>query len=130
MKTFSTNLIVSRKALWFGLLGGATAWMVQLFLVWAIAEFGCVAGLGEIKWMGITVVSWMAIVASLLMLVIGIVSTWVAYRSRNRIRAATDWNDMNEAAAFMANTGFITSGIFVLIIIIQSVPILFFLRHC
>lgn len=122
---------VSQFALWFGLLGGAVAWLVHLLSAYAIAEFGCVGTLTSIVFLTITAVAWMEIGVSLLTLLAAIAAVVVAYRSRRRLQAKTE----NEAAVprgelFLARTGLITSILFVLVILVESVPIFFYLQGC
>jgi hypothetical protein len=122
---------VSRGALWFGLLGGGFAWLAHLISAYVIAEFGCISGLGERLGWGVTVVAWMVIGLSVLMLSIAAAATFVARRSRQRL-AQEPVGDLDDAGPefYMARAGFITSALFLFIILVESVPIFFYLKHC
>ncbi|MBA4147082.1 MAG: hypothetical protein H0X66_03130 [Verrucomicrobia bacterium] len=130
MENEAPNTVVSRRTLWFGLLGGGSAWFFQLLAVWAIAEFGCVAGLGEIRRGGLTIVAWMAIAASVLFFIGALFATFLAHRCGRNIQSNSRGIEMPESELFLARTGFITSGIFTIIILVQSVPIFFYLKEC
>lgn len=67
--------------LWFGVLGGAIAWMLHLLLAYAIAEFGCVSPFHEVKRLGLSGVAWLEGLASLPMLGLAIFANIVAQRN-------------------------------------------------
>src|SRR5690606_1434498 len=48
------------------LFGGAICWTAHLLFVAIVAEWGCVSGLGEFRFLEATVIAWSVIVASLL----------------------------------------------------------------
>lgn len=121
---------VSRGRIWFAGLGGAIAWTLHLLIAYAIAEFGCVGGLGHRSFLGITAVSWMAIVLSVVMAAVALAATAVAWRMGRSFPPAPADGDFEDAGAFMSYAGLLTSGIFALIIIVESIPIFFYLQHC
>lgn len=123
---------VNRFLLWFGVLGGAVAWTAHLLLAYAIAEFGCVSPFGQLRWMGITAVAWSVIAVSLLTLLVAVAATWVSQRSARRLVGSSTAADYESAdpRVFMARTGRITSGLFVFIILVQTLPVLYYLRNC
>jgi hypothetical protein len=106
-----------RRRRWFALLGGAIAWFVHLIAIFLISEFGCVAGLGERLWGNISVVAALLLGASVVPLVIASAAAIVGYRDRQ----SADW--LSQAGALM-------SGLFALIIAVQLIPALFYLRSC
>lgn len=118
----------SRLALWFGLLGGAIAWVLHLLLAYLIAEFGCVGGLGEVRFLGITAVAWLILAVSLLTLAGAVAATVVARRSERP--PAHDDDDVGSSEAMFARAGLIISAWFVLIILVETVPILYYLGSC
>lgn len=118
--------------LWFGILGSAIAWLLHLLLAYGIAEFGCVSPFREVRLAGLTGVAWLEIVASALSLLIAVVATWIAQRSRRRLVGEGDAQlyETGDPRIFMAHTGVISGRIFVFIILVQTLPILYFLRDC
>lgn len=118
---------VSRRALWFGLLGGAVAWTLHLMGAYAIAEFGCL-GVGPVSVGGITTPAALLIALSVVCLGSAVAATVVAYRGHRRLCDRPD--DGGDAGPFIARTGLIASGLFAFIILVESVPIVFFLNHC
>lgn len=129
----SAPLPVGRGLLWFGLLGGGGAWTLHLLSAYIIAEFGCISGLDEIRFAGITQVAWLILGASALMLLVAALVTLLAYRVTRRLAVASRdplaAEDL-DAEVYMARIGYITSGVFLLIILVQTVPVLYFLRSC
>lgn len=122
---------VSRRALWIGLLGGAVAWLVHLVAAYAIAEFGCVGRLRQLSFAGLNAVAWLIIAASVVTLLAAVVSAWLAYRSEQRLRAGLDADEPESVAEReVARTGWITSGLFALVILVESLPIFYYLQDC
>lgn len=115
---------ISRFAAWFALLGGGIAWMARFLVVWAIAEFGCVSGALEIGGLRSPVV--ILTLVSLPFLGVAAAAVYVGW-SRNRTAAA---DDSNLGGRFMAGTGAITSGIFIVVMIAEIVPLFYFLDEC
>jgi hypothetical protein len=121
---------VRRVALWTGLIGGGLAWTLHLVSVYAIGEFGCVAGLGERHYAGISLVAWMVIAATAATAGLGILATFVAYRSARRSpdRAFREMPSDGEQAT--ARAGVLASGFFTFVILFEAIPVLFYLRDC
>lgn len=121
---------VSRGALWFGLFGGALAWTIHLMFAYVAAEFGCVGGYGEAGYLGISVVAWLVLALTVATMTVSGAATLVAYRSHRRMRSAEDEREAEAAMRHAAWTGFLTSGLFTLIIFFESIPILYYLHRC
>lgn len=122
---------VSRTALWFGFLGGAVAWTLHLLAASFISEWGCLTGLARWQWLGLTSIAWLLIAASVLMLLLAIWATWVAYRLQHQLsEAGSTPLDRHGTATFLARAGLITNGVFTFIILAQCVPIFYFLSRC
>jgi hypothetical protein len=120
----------SRRALWFGMLGGGAAWLVHLVAAYAFAEFGCVGRLRQVSLAGLTAVAWLIIGVSVLTLLIAVASALTAYRSERRLRATQDDLMGTAAEVEVARTGWVTSGLFVLVILVESLPIFYYLKDC
>jgi len=123
---------VSDARLWFGLLGGGVAWMLHLILAWGIAEFGCVSRFHELKLLGLTAVAWAGLTMSLCMLAITAIALWVSRRNeRQIINAAVDTSQpATHPRRFIANSGVMANIVFLFIIVVQSLPFLFYLGNC
>jgi hypothetical protein len=131
MSTAAGNVKVSRGALWLGLFGGAIAWTVHLMLAYVVAEFGCVGRLGERSYQGISMVAWLELALTGATTLASAAATAVAYRSYRRLRSSGQSADADRAAERdTARAGLLTSGIFTLIILFESIPIFYYLRHC
>ena len=122
---------ISRLHLWFGLLGGALAWTAHLLLAYTVAEFGCVSTFKELSYLGISAVAWLLIGITAIALLVASAATLVAYRSNTRMHARLSESvTENDPRAYVAFTGFITSALFTLTIVVESVPIFYYLRSC
>ena len=126
--TSDTAGSVSRRALWFGLLGGAVAWTLHLMASYVVAEFGCVMASQSGSGGGITATVVLLTIVSVVCLAGAVAATAVAYRSLSRLRDRSA--DDADAERFMARAGLIASGLFAFIVAVESVPILFFLSRC
>ena len=115
--------------LWFALLGGAGAWAAHLLITYAIAEFGCIAGLGHRYLLGVTIVSWMLILASAVLAVAAAAPLVVSYRLRQPTPASLDSDD-RDTREFVTRFGLIANTIFLLTVLAQSVPIFFYWGKC
>jgi hypothetical protein len=131
-----TSPSVPRPRLWFGLFGGALAWLVHLVGASIAAEWGCVAGLDRWQLLGVSAVAWLVIAISVLTLLAAAGATWSAYHVNRHYHDAaghqrdTDAFDEHGTDVYMARTGLWTSGLFVFIIAAESIPVLYFLTEC
>lgn len=119
-----------RAALWFGFLGGAVAWTAHLLAAYAIAEFGCFGGLADRAWGGISAVSWGIIAVTIPAVAIAVAAVWIAGRAARAFESSRELPNMDGTAAFLARIGFYSSGVFLLVILAQTLPIVFFLGDC
>jgi len=120
--------------LWIGVWGGGIAWTVHFLTAALIAEWGCLTGLSAWSLWGMSAVAWSIILVSIAMALVALVVTWVAYSEVLRLNALSDEkSDLYDRLGnrrFMARTGFAASAFFLLIIVVQSLPILFYLSEC
>lgn len=130
MTTLAQQVQVSRPALWFGLLGGASAWTAHLLLAYAVAEFGCLSGFGERIYWRISIVAWLEIAVTALTTTVAASAAIVAHGRHRILRSQLEEGSGTAAEAYTARIGFITSGIFAFIILFESIPILYYLRTC
>jgi hypothetical protein len=120
---------VARGALWFGLMGGAVAWLAHFLAVWLIAEFGCIMAAGRPPAGFISTTAFLLIVATVICLAAAAAATIVGHRAGRRLREEGAGSD-ERVSYFMARGGAISSGLFAFFIAVQSLPIFFFLDHC
>lgn len=109
-----------RGRLWFGLLGGAGAWLAHLLLSYAVAEFGCVSGLHQYQWLGISLVAWILLAISLL-------TASVAAAATRSIPAPAE---ESSPEGHLGRMGCLSSGSFFAVIVVESIPILYYLSRC
>jgi hypothetical protein len=129
--------------------GGALAWLLQLLIAYTLAEFGCVAGWQQSQVWGIGWVSFLIGLVSLLMLALALLSAWVAQRRADQLQgqtpessttAPTDLPATKEpsqvapvsrsARPFWLRISVLCNIIFAWLIVVQTLPILAFVRKC
>lgn len=118
--------------LWFALLGGAIAWFARFLAVWALSEFGCMdATEGFLGFDGPLVPLTLITLPFLLVAVAALVVSWRLRGRADRKGADGSGADYTgEDGSFMVRAGFISSAIFVLIILVETVPVFAFLDIC
>lgn len=127
----------TKVALWFGFLGGAVAWTAHLLLAYLFAEFGCVGELRERFIFGLAAPAAVITFVTVVLLLTAVLATLVAYRAAKRmglsIIGSTEIEEQKRqagAAIYLARAGVMMSGLFVFVILVQSLPIVYFLRSC
>jgi hypothetical protein len=115
---------------WFAFLGGGLAWTLHLLSIYAIGEFGCVGGWDRSSWAGISLVAWMIIILSGLLLVVAVAATLIGYQDKRRDarRVSAEWED--EGGVFLSSYGSLLSGLFALIILVETLPVFAYLHGC
>src|SRR3954453_20647451 len=122
----------SEPVLWFGLLGGAIAWVLHLMSIYAISEWGCLSpGLRRL-FLGAMGTTWLLIGVTLALAALAGAAAWLAHRSEQAARSRPEAGDREEAASSrmpVAHLARVTSSLFALIIVVESVPTFFFLQN-
>lgn len=114
---------------WFGVVGGTLAWLAHLLLAYAVAEFGCALGLQRYVYLGVGAVSWALLGVSAVCLAAAAAAAAAAWRETLRARDE-GWPDESGWEGWASFLGAVLSGLFFVIILIQTVPILYYLRDC
>ena len=131
MSTASSELTVKRRPIWFGLVGGAIAWTVHLMFAYVIAEFGCASDFGHRRYLDLSLVTWLESLLSLITTAVAFAATLIAYFAYASLRTEDVAVDSEVLAArYMAWAGFLSSGLFTVVIMFESIPILYYLRSC
>lgn len=121
---------IHRASLWFGLLGGGFAWTFHLISAYVVAEFGCVGGLAEHHFLGISLVAWLGFALTLVTVVIAAASAGVSYRRYRQLQPLATPREPFTAEIAMARIGYFTSALFLIVILFESIPIFFYLSDC
>lgn len=121
----------TRGALWFGVLGGAIAWFVHLALVYTLAEAACITGFPWFTVLGFHGTLLLIVIVTLLTLAVTVVAGVVAYRNRRLLDESNGpIAPLNRGASeHMVRGGVYLSVFFVLLILVETLPI-FFMRPC
>jgi hypothetical protein len=120
---------VSRWGLRFSIVGGGVAWTLHLLLSYVAAEFGCILGLDTSRFLGLTAVVWLLAAVTLGSLGLGVWATLVSFSSRKKLRGHERTEDC-QGELFTATVGLIANIFFVFVILVQAIPIFYFLREC
>lgn len=115
---------------WFAFLGAGLAWTAHLLSIYAIGEFGCVSGLDRLTFWSVSAVAWLIIIVTVLCLVPAAAATLVAYRDKQRDRELQAPPGQDEGGEYLTSFGFILSGLFTLIILVESLPVFAYLEGC
>ena len=125
---------VGRWGLWFALTGGVIAWLIHFLLAYAISEFGCVGGWDEPAWLGLSKTAWALIAVTGVCVALAGASILVALRARRRLHDqrldAPGEPGVLAAGLWMAYTGFVAGIISLLVILVQGIPIFYWLGDC
>lgn len=123
-----------RLQLWIAGLGGAVMWLLHLIVAYLIAEFGCVSEWGETKWLSISLIVWMGLANSLIMLCGALVANHLARTHARSDQTSTAGLSVDSRAddgqAFLTRSALLANRIFILIIVVQSIPFAFYLSGC
>jgi hypothetical protein len=110
------------RKLWFGVSGAAVAWFAHLNIVYILVPVVCAAG-------GIVLMY----IASLVLAVVALAAGLVSLTNWRKMSAEEQGNLIGEMegsrVGFMYYAGLLAAGIFLLAIIMQTIPI-FFLNPC
>jgi hypothetical protein len=108
-------------------LGGAIAWLLHLLGAYTMAEFGCVAGWQRVAPGGVTTVAWAILALSVATVAVSGWALSVAARADKRL---TSISDPTRTRHFAARAGMWLNGLFVAIILAETLPVMFYLGHC
>jgi len=100
---------------------------------YAAAEFGCVGSLGRPGYLDISLVAWLILLLTAATASIAAASTFVAYRFYRRLATAqldSADGESHSAERYTAYVGLLAGSLFVFVILFESIPIFFYLRHC
>jgi hypothetical protein len=112
--------LVSRPALWFGLLAGPIAWSLRLLISYPLVPVACAQGASSLLHL-----------VSALFLLVALAGGAVAWWSYRQLRAkersgrggADDWT--MERTRFMVLLSLLVSGLFALVIVAEWLPVFF-----
>ena len=118
---------------WVGLWGGGILWTLHFLTIALVAEWGGFSGLDARHVVGISVVAWLIILVTVVASGVGAWVMWVAYATYQQAsqpatgQPADEFYDRIGNRRFLAKASWWSSIAFVLIVVVQSVPVLFFL---
>ena len=114
---------------WLAFVGGGLAWTFHLLTIYVIGEFGCVSGFDRTMYLGISGVAWLLIIVSVLALLPAIVAGVVCYVDARQDRKQAEPGH-DEGERYLSSFGWPLNALFVLIILIESLPVFAYLKGC
>jgi hypothetical protein len=115
-----------RRVLWFALIGGGVAWILRFLVIWIISEFGCIGA--QPAWstgIGTAVVMMLASLPFIGLAGFATFLSWRIHRAPEESRS-----DLSETQRFFAKVGLIVNPLFVAIMLVESLPMFYFLNEC
>ena len=115
---------------WFSFLGGGAAWTFHLMAIYVIGEFGCVSGLDNHVYAGISAVAWLLFFVSIISLVPAVAAAWIGYADTRSDARQSEINPYDEGGRYLSSFGWPLNTIFSLIILVESLPVFAYLDGC
>ena len=120
-------------SLWLGLLAGPLTWVVYFILGYLLVEAVCKTGFLNISLLGLTALSAIILLLTVIGLFITLYTSFFNYRKWRQApeKGNLDFDDPlgHRPARFMALAGLLLSALFALIILLTGVSV-FILRPC
>jgi hypothetical protein len=110
MSSFQLKIII------YAFLGGVT-WTVHFLLIYAIAEFGCLAGA---RW----------IHGSIIFLTVPLVILTLFALRKSYMVWRREENALDQTSRYLGGYGVISNAVFAFIIIYQTIPVFYFKGEC
>jgi biopolymer transport protein ExbB/TolQ len=127
------------RSLWFGVLAGPITWTVHFLVGYGLVEVACRLRLLESQLLGLTALSVIILVLTLVALLVTLYAGFLAYRNWRRMqverregvkqrREAAERSDqrrlVEESGRFMAFGGVLLNGLFSFVILVTGIPVL------
>lgn len=125
---FATPVNPGRR--WFVFLGGGVAWTLHLLSIYAIGEFGCVSGLGKVMYYNVSVVSWLILIDSAILLLTASTAAVVGYVDVRNEEEKKLLTKEDEGGAYLSKFGLILDILFSVIILVETIPVFSYLHGC
>ena len=115
---------------WLALFGGALAWLAHLLASYALAEFGCESLLANYSYLEINAVAWGLLALTVITAMAAGGSALLAFRIQPLDRSDKNGPTNFVARLYAARAGLIANIAFILVILVESVPIIYYLQSC
>lgn len=124
MLSVRTNLL-----LWFAFLGAAVAWFALLLVNYGLVEIECKSAAFAFTILGLPGLTALLLAVTVLMSVISVLAGLAGWRNQRNPEAELEGAAVTQRARFMARTGLYSTAVFLLVIIVTTLPV-FFMRPC
>jgi hypothetical protein len=116
----------------FAFIGSAIAWTLHLMLAYAFAEWACVGGEPRFEAWGVSGTAWVLFALSLPLFLLSAASTYSAFRITREVRADLEKAkaDLSGSLLHLAYAGLLLGISFTFIILVQVIPVFYFLGGC
>jgi hypothetical protein len=127
----STSISRLTSSPWLHLFGGPILWMLHFLISYLWIEFACRMNffLFRSTFLGLTLLSWIFLVFTFAVTFAALYVGWLSYRNwqllkkkRPKAESSTAWEV--DSRRFMSISGIALSGLFSLVILLSSLPVL------
>lgn len=123
---------LSLHSLWFGVLAGPIVWSLYFLAGYGLSEVACRLRLLESPMMGLTALSLLILLLTLVALIVTLSAGFVAYRNWRHVNraglssssAAGSHRLDRDSGQFMALAGLMLSALFSFLILVTGLPVL------
>ncbi|MFW7381881.1 MAG: hypothetical protein ACOH5I_23950 [Oligoflexus sp.] len=118
--------------LWLGFLGTAILWFIGFLYAWIVSEFGCQSAARDTVILGVSLVAVLQLVGRLVVLAIAFSLLRYCQRILKKASHTAAYADIQEDTLkiFLARSGLIAGQILFAVLLVESIPIFFFLKTC
>ncbi|SCL32854.1 hypothetical protein GA0070624_4585 [Micromonospora rhizosphaerae] len=110
--------------LWYGVLGGALAWAVHLFVGWSLDELTCATGADTVAQVPLWQAVWLAVVVPAVATVGALLVATLAWRRTARAQRGREDDPSFGRARMLAVVGIWANLLFLAIIVLGGVAVL------
>jgi hypothetical protein len=111
-------------------LGTSILWFLAFIYSWALAEFGCQSTPADISWRGVGAVAWFQLGGRGILILANIGLIYYAYKVKSEYARQDQQNETAAMNFFLAKSGFIASLILLAVMLVETVPVFYFLNIC
>jgi hypothetical protein len=112
-----------RGSLWFIFLAGPVVYIAYFLVVWAIGEFGCLAGIQQLSFLGANPIRLGVVVLTAIAALVTLITGIVGFRRWRHLRQGPHDPDEDDPK-FMLFVGTWLNGLFTAVILLSAVPML------
>jgi hypothetical protein len=135
MSLIEKSKIIPIWKLWMASLGGAIAWWIHFLGAYVLAEFGCISKTSLFTFLGVMGISWFILTLSIFCLFLSGLAIWISHKNQaDTLKAVTEGGEtsahLQNSQTFIFRGGVFINLLFFFVIIVQTIPVFYYLRSC